>query len=434
MPIRRRGNTLERWEVALVKEMVADGRWANNQDILAYFTRPTRSINHRVIAEIRGGAKHANVKPATQDELDRFLAIWPEVDPETGLSLRGDELLIKAREAMIAAVHTFNSAGLTFRAELFIVTAIIAWTYLLHAWFKHEGIDYRHTKNENGQKVAVRTPSGAEKYWELAQCLKHAKCPIEKGIKDNLNFLLELRHEIEHRCTNRIDDAVSAKLQACCINFNDSIKRLFGSQYGLERRLPIALQFVTLSPDQRAILKKAGTLPRHIETMMDAFERELTEEERADPRFAFRVFMVHRTANRAPSADLAVELVAPDSAEASEINRILLKEVEKKKYLPTDIVNIIRSEVYKKFTITSHTDLWHKLKAKDPAKSFGVTVGKQWYWYETWLTRVREECQKQPALYGLAPPRLPVPPPEPVATVIGDTVPPSGAGPKPTAR
>ena len=50
-----------------------------------------------------------------------------------GLSLRGDELLIKAREAMIAAVHTFNSAGLTFRAELFIVTAIIAWTCLLHA-------------------------------------------------------------------------------------------------------------------------------------------------------------------------------------------------------------------------------------------------------------------------------------------------------------
>ena len=37
---------------------------------------------------------------------------------------------------MIAAVHIFNSAGLTFRAELFIVTAIIAWTYLLHAWYR----------------------------------------------------------------------------------------------------------------------------------------------------------------------------------------------------------------------------------------------------------------------------------------------------------
>ena len=237
MPVRRRGNKLERWEIALIKAMVADGRWPNDQDILAHFTRPTRSINHRAIAEIRTGAKHAAMKAATADELDGFIASWPEVDPETGLSLRGDELLIKAREAMIAAVHTFNSAGLTFRAELFIVTAIIAWTYLLHAWLKREGIDYRHTRTEKGEKVVVKTPSGAEKYWELSQCLKQARCPVEQGAKDNLAFLLELRHEIEHRSTNRIDDAVSAKLQACCINFNDTIKSLFGAQYALERRL-----------------------------------------------------------------------------------------------------------------------------------------------------------------------------------------------------
>jgi len=60
--------------------------------------------------------------------LESLLATWPEVDAETGLTLRGDALLIKAREAMIAAVHTSSSAGFTFRAEFFIVTAIIAWT------------------------------------------------------------------------------------------------------------------------------------------------------------------------------------------------------------------------------------------------------------------------------------------------------------------
>ncbi|MEJ8631803.1 DUF3644 domain-containing protein [Sphingomonas sp. I4] len=256
MPVRRRGNKLERWEIALIKAMVADGRWPNDQDILAYFTRPTRSINHRAISEIRSNAKHATIKATTADELEAFIASWPEVDPETGLSLRGDELLIKAREAMISAVHTFNSAGLTFRAELFIVTAVIAWTYLMHAWFKREGIDYRHTKNVNGEKVVVKTPNGAEKYWELGQCLKHARSQIEQGTKDNLNLLLEIRHEIEHRSTSRIDDALSAKLQACCINFNDAIKSMFGAQYALERRLPIALQFVTFSPDQRAILKR----------------------------------------------------------------------------------------------------------------------------------------------------------------------------------
>ncbi len=403
MPVRRRGNKLERWEIALVKAMIADGRWPNDQDILAHFTRPTRSINHRAIAEIRTGAKHAASKPATAEELDLFLASWPEVDTETGLSLRGDELLIKAREAMIAAVHTFNSAGLTFRAELFIVSAIIAWTYLLHAWFKREGIDYRHTKTESGVRVVATTASGAEKYWELSQCLKHAKCPVEPGARDNLRFLLELRHEIEHRSTSRIDDAVSAKLQACCINFNDAIKGLFGAQYALERRLPIALQFVTFSPDQRALLKKAGTLPRHVETMMDAFERQLTPEQQADPRFAFRVFMVHRTANRAPGADLAVELVPPGSDIAEKFN-LALKEVEKRKYLPKEIVRIIRREGWNRFTMDSHTKLWKRLGAKDPKKNYGaIAVGKQWCWYETWVNPVREECQQHPELYGKVP-------------------------------
>lgn len=400
MAIRRRGNKLERWEIALIKAMIADGRWPADQDILAYFTRPTRSINHRAIAEIRTGAKHAAVKAASADDLEAFVAAWPEIDAETGLSLRGDELLVKAREAMIAAVHTFNGAGLTFRAELFIVTAIIAWTYLLHAWFKREGIDYRHMRTENGQRVVAKTPIGADKFLELGQCLKHARCPVSQGAKDNLGFLLELRHEIEHRSTSRIDDTISAKLQACCINFNDAIKAWFGTQFALERRLPIALQFVTFNPDQRAILKKANGMPRHVEMMMDGFETHLTLEQRADPRFAFRVYTVGRTANRAPGADLAVELVPPGSDVAEKFN-IALKEVEKKKYLPSEVVAQIKADGWKRFTMDSHTKLWKRLDAKNPAKGYGaIAVGNTWCWYETWLNRVREECKASPNKYS----------------------------------
>jgi hypothetical protein len=80
-------------------------------------------VNHRAISEIRTETKHKAEKAA----LDDFFATWPEIDPQTGLNLRGDELLIKAREAMIAAAHVFNSVGLTFLAELFVVTCI-AWT------------------------------------------------------------------------------------------------------------------------------------------------------------------------------------------------------------------------------------------------------------------------------------------------------------------
>ena len=148
---RRAGNTLDKREVAIVKAMLA--RKYVPQDIQAYFSRPTRSINHARISEIRDGSKHKAVKNATDAELDVFLDLWPNVDPSTGLHMEGDELLIKAREAMIAAVHTFNSAGLHFKAELFIVTAIIAWTYLLHAHYKREGIDYRYKKAGTVEKL-----------------------------------------------------------------------------------------------------------------------------------------------------------------------------------------------------------------------------------------------------------------------------------------
>lgn len=381
---RRPGNTLETWEVALVKTMLA--RKLVPQDIQAYFSRPTRSINHARISEIRDGTKHKAVKAASNGELDAFLEAWPNIDPNTGLHLQGDELLVKAREAMIAAVHTFNSAGLYFRAELFIVTTIIAWTYLLHAFYKREGIDYRYKK----AGAVEKTPSGADKYWELGQCLAHGKCPLEKGVINNLNFLCEIRHEIEHRSTNRIDDALSAKLQACCINFNDAIKSLFGKKFALEMRLPIALQFVTFDGAQRAGLIGAN-IPGHIATVMDNFHNNLSDEEQKDPRFRYRVAFVPMVSGKASKADLAVEFVKPGSPEAEAVERVLLKEVERPKFRPSEIVDKVKAAGYPTFNMHDHTLIARQLDARNPGKGLGVMVANTWYWYAHWCEKIIEK-------------------------------------------
>jgi hypothetical protein len=381
---KRSKNTLEKWEVALVKSMLL--RKYVPQDIQAYFSRPTRSINHARISEIRDEAKHKNIRPASDADLDSFLEAWPNVDPNTGLHLRVDELLIKAREAMIAAVHTFNSAGLYFRAELFIVTSIIAWTYLMHAFYKREGVDYRYKKNG----VVEKTRNGAEKYWELGYCTSHVACPLERGVVNNLNFLAEIRHEIEHRATSRIDDALSAKLQACCINFNDAIKSLFGKQFGLEKRLPIALQFVTFDGLQRASLTSAD-LPQHISTAMDGFHSGLTEEEQKDPKFRFRVAFVPKVTGKATNADLAIEFVKAGSEEAEAVERVLLKEVERAKYLPSEVVAKIKASGYSTFNMRDHTLLAKQLDARKSGKGYGVQVAKTWYWYDCWIEKVIEK-------------------------------------------
>jgi hypothetical protein len=54
------------------------------------------------------------------------------------------EMLAKSREAVLSAVQTFNNPLTTFKTKSFIVTMVIAWTYLMHAYFRSQGIDYRY--------------------------------------------------------------------------------------------------------------------------------------------------------------------------------------------------------------------------------------------------------------------------------------------------
>ena len=359
------------------------------QDVHAYFSRPTRSVNQARISQIKDGKMHAAIKPASDVELDAFLNAWPDIDPATGLHLKGDELLIKAREAMIAAVHTFNSAGLFFRAELFIVTSVIAWTYLMHAYYKREGVDYRYKK----AGIVQKTKHGADKYWELGQCLSHGGCPIEKGVVDNLNFLTEIRHEIEHQSTDRIDAALSAKLQACCINFNDAIKTLFGKEFALEKRLPIALQFVTFDGGQRASLV-GQDLPPNVATAMDDFHNGLTDAEQSDPKFRYRVAFVPKVAGKASKSDLAVEFVKAGTPEAEDVERVLLKDTERPKYRPTAIVAKAKAAGFAQFAIFDHTQLVKQLDARSPGKGYGVEVAGQWYWYDGWFEKVMEKLNE----------------------------------------
>jgi hypothetical protein len=384
---RRTGKTLEKWEVAIVKAMLQ--KHYVPQDVHAYFSRPTRSVNQARISQIKDGKMHAAIKPASDVELDAFLNAWPDIDPATGLHRKGDELLIKAREAMIAAVHTFNSAGLFFRAELFIVTSVIAWTYLMHAYYKREGVDYRYKK----AGVVQNTKHGADKYWELGQCLSHGGCPIEKGVIDNLNFLTEIRHEIEHQSTDRIDDALSAKLQACCINFNDAIKTLFGKEYALEKRLPIALQFVTFDGAQRASLV-GQDLPANLAAAMDDFHNRLTDAEQADPKFRYRVAFVPKVAGKASKSDLAVEFVKAGTPAAENVERVLLKDTERPKYRPTEIVAKAKAAGFAQFAIFDHTQLVNQLDARRPGKGYGVEVAGQWYWYDGWFEKVMEKLNE----------------------------------------
>jgi hypothetical protein len=167
--------------------------------------------------------------------------------------------------------------------------------------------------------VVQKTRHGADKHWEFGACLECAKCPLDEPTKANLKFLIGIRHEIEHQMTRQIDLAVSAKLQACALNFNSALKMIAGDRFGLEQELSFALQFSAIVRDQRNALLKASDLPAHILAMQNDYESGLAAEMMRDPRYAYQVAFIEVAANRKGGADEAVQFVRAGTEEARRL-------------------------------------------------------------------------------------------------------------------
>lgn len=310
-----------------------------------------------------------------------------------------NELLKKSREAALAAVQVFNNPAITFKSEVFVVLMVISWTYLLHAHFRKQGIEYRYFKNAGERKRFEKTTKGAYKFWELERCLNEKGSPVDKIATNNLRFLIGLRHEIEHQMTNRLDEHLSARFQACCLNYNDLVKRLFGDEFGIDRHLSFSLQFSSINTDQVKALNGASGLPGHIRAFINAFDADLTEAEFNDPRFAYRVLFVPKTVNHKGQADQVIEFINADSELAKDVNKhyAVVKETEKEKYLPKQVVELMQKTGFPKFTIHAHTLLWKQSEARKPGKRLGVQVVNTWYWYQAWVDLVKAHCIERQA-------------------------------------
>ena len=306
------------------------------------------------------------------------------------------ELVNKSREAAMAAVQIFNNPQISFKSELFIVTMHIAWTYLLHAYYRNSKIDYRYYSQNGERKRFDKTKHGADKRWELERCLNDKNNPLDSHTSNNLRFLITLRHEIEHQMTSHIDDTITAKFQACALNYNHYVQKFFGERNGIDKHLPVSLQFSAVSRDQLNILSERSDIPKHISACINRFEDELSLEEFQSTRYAYRVLLTGKTANSKGQADEVITFVKADSEMAQSINKTyaLIKETERPKYPAGYVVQIMRDEGYPKFNMYHHIQLWKKLDGKNPAKGYGVTVVKNWYWYESWLKIVRTYCEE----------------------------------------
>jgi hypothetical protein len=306
------------------------------------------------------------------------------------------ELITKAKESALCAIKVFNDPLVKFKSEAFIVLMVIAWTYLLHAYNRSKGIDYRYYRQNARRKTYDKTKHGAKKHWELERCLDDPNSPVDKDTANNLRFLIGLRHEIEHQMTRALDNYLSGRYQACVLNFNDCLKSLFGGRHALDTHLTYTIQFVELTADQFRQAETHETLPRNLQNYIAGFDGALSHDEYNSPRYSYRLLFKKKLVNRPGQADKVIEFIDPSSDLAKTIDKQywVKKEVERQKFLAKHVVAEVRKAGFSRFrTMPEHLNMWKSEDAKNPGKGYGTDVAGTWYWYESWIKRCIELCQ-----------------------------------------
>lgn len=310
-------------------------------------------------------------------------------------SLR-EELLRKSREAALSAIRVFNDPLVQFKSETFVVLMVIAWTYLLHAYYRGKKVDYRYFKQGLKRRRFDRTKHGAYKYWELERCLNETTSPVDPDAANNLRFLIGLRHEIEHQMTRALDSYLSGRYQACALNYNEHLKRFFGEKRGLDQQLTFSIQFGELAAELEKPAETEKQVPKRIRSYITAFDTQLSENQFSSSKYSYRLLFMKKLVNRPGQADRVIEFIPPDSELAKSIAKEywVKKEVERPKYRAKDVAAKVKKGGFAKFRVQpEHLRMWKAENAKDPAKGYGTDVQGTWFWYDTWVTRCTELCE-----------------------------------------
>src|SRR2546425_1045326 len=135
--------------------------------------------------------------------------------------------LAKARLGAISAVEAYNKPGPHFRTAHYILLIVTAWTALFHAIFYKKGRRPWY-KTGAGKGTRYRRVDGEPKHWELAHCLEQYYGDKNPSERKNLEFLLGLRHRIEHRHLPDLDPALYGECQSALMNFEEVVVKEFG--------------------------------------------------------------------------------------------------------------------------------------------------------------------------------------------------------------
>lgn len=146
---------------------------------------------------------------------------------------------------------------------------------------------------------------------------------LSNPILCNLRFLISIRNRIEHSYAPEIDPDIFGECQAYLMNYEEILVREFGSKFALADNLIFSLQYSRIRTDEQvsAIKKASPKSFKALKSFVDDFRSSLTGEIASDPKYSFKVFLVPKPANRASTADAALEFVKYNPEKPEEMAR-----------------------------------------------------------------------------------------------------------------
>lgn len=386
MVSRKKEGSLTREEKRIVKALLNVGQ--RNQDIQALINNGRKNtINSARITAVKQDERQV---PASDEEVEFFTIKKRSYDSVTGLNRFEHERLIRAREAMILAVHIFNSGALKFKTEVFCVLSCIAWTYLLHEFYERKGIKI---VGNDGRSFL------------LSQMIEKPDCPLSDGIRRNLRALKLIRDDVEHKLLGKSDAKWQSLFQATCLNFDKVMCQLYGEQLTLANELSFALQFSRMNIEQLSMLNKYE-IPSNIEALDARLHDGLTGEEVGDLEYQFRVIY---TLDAASKSRAHFEFLRPESAEGKEIRNILVSYKAADHLYPhkqSAVCKLVKDKSGKVFTSNDHAKAWRLFKARpltgarDPEatdKKYCIyhPAHRDYTYADAWIERLLEEVNDE---------------------------------------
>ena len=117
---------------------------------------------------------------------------------------------------------------------------------------------------------------------------------MDSPTKNNLRFLIGLRHEIEHHRSDGADEHFSARYLACCLNYERYMCDLFGERYSLGEAASFTVQFRDLSVSSTPT-ESVAPLPSNVAKYLQDFDATLDEADFQSPCFSYRTIFIPKT-------------------------------------------------------------------------------------------------------------------------------------------